>query len=187
MNLFHTFFDALKFSWKQKPMWKVILLAYVPVSFLSTLVLFPVIIAAVVFYQDTGSWGDNLGCIFFLVLAVIILALNSLIFIISLLVVQVGSSIMMHQSQTDSQEIIENNKITGTFLKRIFLGFVYYLAVLGLPNLIIWLLTVASIVLLIITENVFFDLHFYLLNSNLNANILNICLVFLYAPADFYR
>ena len=154
MNLFQTFFDALKINWKLKPMWKLTLLAYLPLSFLSTLILFPAIIAAVIFYQEAGSWGDNLVSIFFIALSLILLAITSLISIISLLLVQIGSSTMMHQYQTDPQDLIENKNISGTFLKRVFSGLLYYLAILRLPNLIIWILTVGTFVLLIITENI---------------------------------
>jgi len=155
MNLFQTFFDALKINWKQKPMWKVTLLTYVPLSFVFSILLVPLIIAAGYFYKDTGTLLDNLGSIFFLLLFVVILLINTLISVVCLLASQVGSSIMMQESLANQEGGFKNNKLPAPFLKKIWSGFLYYLIVIGIPGLVIGLGITGSFALMTITENVF--------------------------------
>jgi hypothetical protein len=155
MNLFQTFFDALKINWKQKPMWKLTLLAYVPLSFVFSSLLVPLILAAGYFYKDTGTFLDNLGSIFFLLLFVVILFINTLLSVMCLLVSQVGSSSMMLQYQMDPNAI-GTNKISPAFLKKVWSGVLYYLVIIGIPNLIFFILAALCLALTFATENVLF-------------------------------
>lgn len=135
-------------------MWKVTLLAYVPLSFVFSSLLVPIILAAGYFFKETGTFLDNLGSVFFLFLFVVTLIIISLISVACLLISQVGSSLMMQQSLTNQEGVWRNNKFSAIFIKKIWSGFLYYLIVIGIPGLVIYIGLIGSFALMIMTENV---------------------------------
>lgn len=165
-------------------MWKLTLLAYVPLSFVFSILLVPLIIAAGYFYKDTGTLLDNLGSIFFLLLFFVILLLNTLISVVCLLASQVGSSSMMLQYQMDPHPLITNKNISLFLEKSLVRCFVlcdyhrnsesgcFHLGrcfdCFGVCN----------------RERY---LHFYFHNSKCFAHLHGFGPAFLYFPAHFYR